>query len=567
MDTDSIRLDHDVLALLRRQFRGLIHQVISYAEILGEDVGAKADSDLSTSLSIVISECESSLRLLSSSPKTADLSTEVLFDSVKTQLDEQCRSVLALTEQVGKLHPPGSTAAVTGDVHKLRSAAIALARQGSEISITGLVQAAHIHPRSRTDAPLPGLLPSPDANEVQRGVVLVVDDDEDNQAILSRRLLADGCEVMLADSGRQALRILRRCQCDLVLLDIMLPDIDGIAVLKDMKQTPDLHDLPVIMITADDNLETIVRCIQMGASDYLLKPFNSVLLRARARALLESKRLRDAEKKREVELKKALAEIEQQRHATQQILLNILPLRIAEELKDHGTVQPTYFEDVTIVFADIVEFTLSTEHLPADELVQHLHRFFSAFDDIMGRYGLEKLKTIGDCYMFAGGLPVRCPSHPVDSVLAALDMLDTAKALGASAGPHWDLRIGMHTGPVIAGVVGIHKFAFDVWGETVNLGSRLEACGTAGHVTLSASTYSRVKDFFSCEKREPVKTKEGREVDRYLVNGPAASLLKYHDRHGAEAFRTRYRIYFCHDVPAMPASFERQLASGGLTAA
>jgi class 3 adenylate cyclase len=347
----------------------------------------------------------------------------------------------------------------------------------------------------------------------------------------------------------------------------MLPDIDGLTVLKEIKESPEFRDLPVIMITADDSLETVVRCIQMGASDYLLKPFNSVLLKARVRALLEGKRLRDAEKKREAELTKALAEIEQQRQATQKVLLNILPPSVAEELKNHGTVQPKYFEDVTIVFADIVGFTLSTEQLPADELVQHLHRLFSAFDEIMLRYGLEKLKTIGDCYMFAGGLPVRCPSHPVDSVLAALEMLDAAKSPGTDAGANWDLRIGMHTGPVIAGVVGIHKFAFDIWGETVNLSSRLEALGTAGRVNLSNSTYSRVKDFFRCDKREAVQTKEGREVDCYLVNGLSASLLKRPDGHVAEAFKARYRTYFCRDLTVTPTCLREDLVSRGTAAA
>jgi|CZKH01.1.fsa_nt_gi class 3 adenylate cyclase len=552
METASTKLDQDVFALLRRQFRGLIYQVISYAELVGEAAKADAGSELCICLDGIISQCESSLHLVSTYPSDTDHVPDSLLDGVKEQLVRQCRNVLALTQQVGKLIPVGSTAPDSKDAQKLESAARTLERQAGEISIDRLLELSHSYPAVQSQGSIPSVPSSSDTNITQPGIVLVVDDDGDNQTILSRRLLADGHEVLVADSGRQALRILRRCQCDLVLLDIMLPDIDGLTVLREIKESPEFRHLPVIMITADDSLETVVRCIEMGASDYLLKPFNSVLLRARVRALLEGKRLRDADKKREAELTKALAEIEQQRQATQKVLLNILPLRIAEELKNHGKVQPTYFEDVTIVFADIVGFTLSTEQLPADELVQHLHTLFSAFDEIMLRYGLEKLKIIGDCYMFAGGLPVRCPSHPVDSVLAALEMLDTAKSLGTNAGANWDLRIGMHTGPVIAGVVGIHKFAFDIWGETVNLSSRLETLGTAGRVNVSNSTYSRVKDFFRCDKREPIRTKEGREVDCYLVNGLSASLLKRPAGHVAEAFKARYRTYFCRDLTVTP---------------
>jgi len=552
-------VDRDVFRGLRQYFRGPIHQVISYAEILAEDSGITPDSQINCLLSRVIAECESVLRLVIVPPKIERQTADTLLDSVKTRLVGECNHIRLLTEEVVALIPAGSSPTVAQDVEKLERAVGILERNAINLTVAALTGATPVRAPAQVDGASLELPAAPGVG-VQRGLVLIVDDDEDNRIILSRRLLADGCEVMLAESGRQALRILRRCPCDLVLLDIMLPEIDGIAVLREIKKSPELQDLPVIMMTADDNLETIVRCVKMGASDYLLKPFNSVLLRARARALLEGKRLRDAEKKREKELKTALAEVEQQRQATQHVLLNILPPMIAEELKNHGAIQPMYFEDVTIVFADIVGFTLSTERLPADELVQHLHKYFSAFDEIVRRYGLEKLKTIGDCYMFAGGLPVRCPSHPVDCVLAALEMLDAAKALGDET-VSWDLRIGVHTGPVIAGVVGIHKFAFDIWGDTVNFASRLESCGTAGRINLSASTHSRVKDFFACEKRDKITIREGREVDTYVVGGVSASLLARPDGRIVEAFKARYQTYFSHDVPQFPSVLRLEMLS------
>jgi len=385
------------------------------------------------------------------------------------------------------------------------------------------------------------------------GLVLVVDDDEGNRDVLSRRLLRDGYEVMLAETGRQALRMARRYNFDIVLLDIMMPEMDGITVLAEIRKDPNLRHLPVVMVSSVDETESVVRCLELGADDYLPKPFNPVILRARLNSLMERKRLQDNEARRTAELEKALAEVARQREKGEELLLNILPASVARELQADGIVQPMYFEDVTIVFGDFVGFTLAKERLPADELVTILHEYFTAFDLIMKRYGLQKLKTIGDSYMFAGGLPVRNPAHPVDAILAAFEMLHATRQLAGQDKVNWQLRIGVHTGPVIAGVVGIHKFAFDIWGDAVNFSSRMESSGTPGRVHLSANTYARVKDFFDCEKRERLKLKDGREVETYFVNGIAAGLLS--NRNGVaplESFARRYRTYFRMDLRAFP---------------
>jgi class 3 adenylate cyclase len=276
-------------------------------------------------------------------------------------------------------------------------------------------------------------------------------------------------------------------------------------------------------------------------------------------ALLERKRLRDDEIRMAKGLEQALFAIDRQTKKTQELLLNILPASVAEELQQNGVVEPMYFEDVTVVFADFVGFTLSTEELPADELVSALHEYFTAFDQIVGRYGLEKLKTIGDCYMYAGGIPQRNPSHPVDCILAAMEMVKITEQLSSSTQVPWQVRIGMNTGPVIAGVVGIHKFAFDIWGDTVNFSSRMETASAPNRINVSANTFLRVKDFFACEKRGRLQIKEKREVEMYFVNGIAPGLLK---KAGTlpVAFARRYRTYFRKELPIFP-SF---LADSGL---
>ena len=207
-------------------------------------------------------------------------------------------------------------------------------------------------------------------------------------------------------------------------------------------------------------------------------------------------------------------------------------------------------------------FTLATEKLAAEDLVAMLDDYFTAFDRIVAKYGLEKMKTIGDSYMCLSGLPVRNPAHPVDTVMAAFEMLDAVKARDRADGKvRWKVRIGIHTGPVIAGVVGINKFAFDIWGDTVNYSSRMESSGEPNRINLSERTYSRVKDFFDCEYRGKVLTKDKREVDMYFVNGALPVLLDGGGDVAPPAFARRYHIYFQKQPPAFPAALLDQPAA------
>jgi len=188
--------------------------------------------------------------------------------------------------------------------------------------------------------------------------------------------------------------------------------------------------------------------------------------------------------------------------------------------------------------------------MAAELVVEELHTFFTAFDMVMERYGLEKMKTIGDSYMFASGLPKRHPANPVNAVLAALELVhETHRLSERPDAPGWQLRIGLHTGPVIAGVVGIRKFAFDIWGDTVNFASRMESSGAAGTINISERTYARVKDFFLCEHRGKVMTKDKREVDMYFVRGVQPSL---YSEGSFAAFARRYRLYFSEEPPSFP---------------
>jgi len=243
-------------------------------------------------------------------------------------------------------------------------------------------------------------------------------------------------------------------------------------------------------------------------------------------------------------------EVQRQRQVSESLLLNILPAQIADELRAKDFVDPKYFEDVTILFTDFVGFSNSTRNLSADDLVYLLHEYFTVFDNIATRYGLEKLKTIGDSYMCVGGLPARVPSHPVDTVMAAFEMLQAVRER-ASRSPSWGVRIGIHTGPVIAGVVGVKKFAFDIWGEAVNHASRMESSGAENCINVSQQTWTRIKDFFAGEPRGYVTTKDKLDHEMFFVRNihPALRSAGVPPR----LFTRRYQIYFQREPPAFPS--------------
>jgi len=208
---------------------------------------------------------------------------------------------------------------------------------------------------------------------------------------------------------------------------------------------------------------------------------------------------------------------------SEELLLNILPRQVADELKAGGAVEPLYFDSATICFTDFQGFTKIAESMLPHELVEELDRCFSYFDSLMDRHGLEKLKTIGDSYMFAGGIPIPGQTHAIDCVLAALEIqafMNQIKEIKKSQGmPYWELRLGIHTGDLVAGVIGEKKFAYDVWSDTVNTASPCESSGLVGRINVSKSTYECIKDFFDCEFRGAVPAKHKGQIEMYFVNG------------------------------------------------
>ncbi len=223
------------------------------------------------------------------------------------------------------------------------------------------------------------------------------------------------------------------------------------------------------------------------------------------------------------ELNLLYSEIEKEKQKSEKLLLNILPAQIAEELKRTGRVKPVYYPSASVLFTDFENFSKVAELMNPEDLVKELDYCFSYFDRVIEKYNLEKLKTIGDSYMCCGGIPQTNQTHPLDSIMAALEIqkfMAFRKIKKSKQNlPYWDIRIGIHSGSLLSGVIGKKKFVYDVWGDTVNLASRMESSGVAGQINISQATFELVKDSFEVEHRGKILAKNIGEVDMYLIKG------------------------------------------------
>ncbi len=338
--------------------------------------------------------------------------------------------------------------------------------------------------------------------------VLVVDDSRTLRKLLSRELNSIGItNIQEAGDGVEALEKIRAETFDLMLLDMEMPEMDGLETLKAVKSSPELRYLPIIVVSGSEHFERTIECIQVGAEDYLPKPFDPVLLRARVFSSLEKKRLRDVDRERIIQLQheKELLNIEQMK--TEKLMLNILPKPIAERLKKGESNIAGSYPEATILFSDLSGFTKMASNKTAAELVKLLNDLFGRFDRRAESLGLEKIKTIGDAYMAAGGLPIPRSDHAHICADMALGMFEDLAAFNIDNGIELEMRIGLNSGPVVAGVIGFTKFSYDLWGNTVNTASRMESTSLVGRVHITPATAELLKDAFVVEERELVECK------------------------------------------------------------
>jgi adenylate cyclase len=318
--------------------------------------------------------------------------------------------------------------------------------------------------------------------------------------------------VLQAENGARALRLVEEEALDLVLLDLMMPGMSGYDVLARLKGNPRHRDIPVIMVSALSKLDSVVRCIEAGAEDYLAKPFDRTLLRARVGSSLEKKHMRDRERE-------MLEALRVEKEWSEQLLLNILPKAIVTRLHGGETVIADQLTDVTILFADLVGFTKLSSQLSAGDLVRLLNRLFSKFDQLALDLGVEKIKTVGDAYMLAGGLPEPRTDHADVVADMALAMLDAVEQTNRDLLIPLQMRIGIHSGNVVAGVIGTHKFVYDIWGDAVNIASRMESHGVPNRIHISAATYRHVNERFRVEPHGTVDIKGKGSMETFILLG------------------------------------------------
>ena len=312
--------------------------------------------------------------------------------------------------------------------------------------------------------------------------ILVVDDNPTSLLKMSIAAKKLGHDTSLAEDGLVALDVLREENFDLVLLDIEMPNLDGYGVLIAMREDPSLRDIPVIVISAADEMDNVVRAIELGAQDFLTKNFERILFAARVGACLENKRLLDQRANHMVQIETARQRADDLLHAT-------LPAAAIVELKNTNKVLPRRYEDVVVLMADVAGFTRFCDTNPPEEAVSRLESLVTGFEEITRKHGLEKIKTIGDAYMATAGLLEPNEDTIGAAIHSALEMVAAAPELASG----WQVRVGLHCGPVVAGVIGKQQHLFDLWGDTVNTAARLTGLAEQNSVCVSSVVWKNAK--------------------------------------------------------------------------
>ncbi len=353
----------------------------------------------------------------------------------------------------------------------------------------------------------PAVIAAYGATEGLRGSLLVVDDNDSDRELLAWLARRFGHQVSMVSDGFEAIELLRQQPFDLVLLDVVMPEMTGFDVLEEVKNDEHLRHIPVIVVSALDGVEWVAQCIEAGAEDYLAKPLDPVILRARINASLEKKRLRDLEIV-------YLEQIGQEKKRSDELLHVILPGEVVAELKATNAVRPKRHERVAILFCDVVSFTPYCEGRSPDRVVADLEYLIEACERLAIDFKLQKIKTMGDAFMAACGLLVDVEDPVLNCVQAGFGMITAAQQSPAG----WNVRVGIHVGPVVSGIVGKQQYLFDIWGDTVNVAARMESHGVPGYVTVSRPAWDTVAGFCIGESlgMVPIKGKGEQEMFRIM---------------------------------------------------
>jgi len=357
------------------------------------------------------------------------------------------------------------------------------------------------------------------ASAILLGKILIVDDQKANVMLLERMLRLAGYTDVSTTMDPTAVRELhQKHRYDLILLDIQMPAMSGFDVIEALRPLEADGYLPVLVLTAQPKLK--LKALKAGARDFISKPFDLEEVLVRVRNLLEVRLLHR-------ETKRLYDQVLSEQKISDRLLNNVLPHSIANRLRGRPEVTSGNFNeliadshaDVTVLFADIVGFTKFSESVVPEVLVDVLNDVFTRFDRIADARGLEKIKTIGDAYMAAAGLPIPAADHAQRAAHMALDILDAVSDFNRETGYNLKVRTGMSTGAAVAGVIGRRKFLYDLWGDVVNTASRMESHGVAGRIHMTEETRRRLGDPFLLERRGAIDVKGKGEMNTWFLNG------------------------------------------------
>ncbi|MGE5262459.1 MAG: response regulator [Acidobacteriota bacterium] len=465
------------LANLRHELRTPINAIIGYSEMLMEDAAEHHDDRLGADLEKIhtggtqlldrVNEILDPVKIQSSELGT---DMQAFGANLRYELRTPLSAVMGYTGILLEDLQGSGNQEMVADLQKIQAASERFLAFMNDIVNLSMATAEHIPPTPENAAAaamvqdvVRSIQPLTRADEAlmppEHGAILVVDDDEINRDVLSRRLERQGHTVATAANGRQALEMVLEGRYDLILLDLMMPEMNGYQVLKHLKADPALRELPVIMISALDEIDSVVRCIELGAEDYLPKPFNPVLLQARIGASLEKKRLRDRQR---------------------ELFGQFATKEVADELLNHGFSLGGKMVEATAMFSDIRSFTTITESQPPDMTIELLNGYFSHMIQAIGSEGGIVNQIVGDGLMAIFGAPVSQPDHRDRAVRAALKMLSRITDFNREQLERHQVQIrigiGIASGQVIAGFTGtLARATYTCVGDTVNLAARLES--------------------------------------------------------------------------------------------
>jgi len=490
----------DLSAQLRHELRTPLNHIIGYTELLLEELDGGAHPELAATLNALRADARQLLGLLNEVLARGQSGPPDLA-AARGTLGPPLERVRAAGEALHRHAAEAGAAALLADLDRIRAAA---ARLGELLQYGGVPP----KPQSAAAAEAGG---GADAAAQHRGVILVVDDNEENRDMLARRLRRQGYEVPTAAGGRAALDALAQAPVDLVLLDVMMPELDGYAVLQRLKSDPALRDIPVLMISALDEMDSVVRCIQLGAEDYLGKPFDPVLLQARIGACLEKKRLHDQEVRHLRELAEWNRTLEQR--VAQQVaqldrlgkLKRFFSPQLAELIVAGGTEDPlkTHRREVTVVFVDLRGFTAFAETAEPEEVMGMLREYHAEMGRLIVAHEGTLERFTGDGMMIFFNDPVEVPNPAERAIRMAVAMRDRIAEL---AGPWrkrgWDtaLKVGIAKGYATIGAIGFEgRLDYGAIGTVTNLAARLCAEATGGQILISSRVAAAVEELIDAE--------------------------------------------------------------------